>query len=173
MSILNNFDTNANFWRVNPQLVIAFKDINELDDSFDKIISSRIMWGIALLVDSESKYKNLDEADKKALIERNYIKDDEFKWEDYKEYITLYEDLALSKVKKKLRNWENKLEERDEFIRSIAYNEITFEMLDKMMSNSKKIWDEYIKTLGEIDKEENEGVVKGGALESLAEQGRI
>ena len=96
-----------------------------------------------------------------------------FNWDETKPLQTLYINLTLTKARKYLRNWEIKLEERDEFIASLKYDEDSAALLDKMMTATKNIWEQYLSILNELEKEEGSGSVKGGGIESLSESGRI
>ena len=64
-----------------------------------------------------------------------------------------------------------KLEERANFIASLSYTADTFELLDKMMSASSKMWEQYLKCLKDVEAEQ--GITMGGAQESLSEKGLI
>jgi len=59
--------------------------------------------------------------------------------------------------------------ERDRFVREKVYNESTYEMLDKMMSNNKKLWDYYMQALKDLDQERAEQT-SGNLIESAAEE---
>lgn len=72
-----------------------------------------------------------------------------------------------------LNQWRKKLEERDEFINSTPYNASSYELLEKLLGNSKKIWDQYLMAEKEAEKDTNEGSVKGDIQESATELGLI
>jgi len=169
------FNPDFNFWELNPELKYAekLKSLYDSDKSKKKEDSSKIMNAIYMLVHKDSRYADLPERERKILIATDYLKDSSFQWTLYEIEINFIIDLTTSKARKLLRNWELKLEERSNFIASLRYDADTFKMLDDMMSASKKIWDEYIKILNEVDKEEAGGSVQGGAVESLSESGRI
>ena len=105
MQILNNFDTESNFWKINPQLVFPkeFSNLRGKDKSRDKKISSKIMWGIALLLDPDSKFSNIPFNDRKKMIARDYLQE---KW-DLKKEACSKEDLLV--IVKEQVNLENKL----------------------------------------------------------------
>lgn len=170
-----NFQPDKNFWELNPELVYpeVFSEFYESDKSKDKIDSSKIMNALYLLLDSGSKFRELPEKERKVLIQKDYLKDEKFNFDKYKHLQDFYLKLTSSKAKKLLRNWELKLEERDEFIASLKYDEQTSVILDKMMAATKGIWDQYLSILNEVEKEEGHGSVKGGGVESLSESGRI
>jgi hypothetical protein len=158
------FEPTTDFWLANPGYKVPFKDLVNKKDS------SKIMWCIALLVSDKSPYKEALEKDRKQLIETDYFKP---KWEDYKEEIKLFESLNYSKVKRQLNNWQLKLEERDEFMAQTKYDENTYEMLDKMMASTDKMWKQYLSIMEEVNKEDNEGITRGGEEESASEKGLL
>jgi hypothetical protein len=53
------------------------------------------------------------------------------------------------------------------------YNAESYELLEKLLGNSKKIWDQYLAAEREMQKAENEGSVMGDIQESATELGLI
>lgn len=166
MDVLNNFDTHLDFWEVNPQLKVPFKKLYSNKD----IDSSSVMWSIALYIDPDSKFKNAADSMRKGLIEEDFFPD--MDWEKYKDFIELYKKLVLSKKKQFLVEWEQKLEERSNFIASKPYDEENYEMLDKMMKDTEKMWSQYLKCLKDVEEEE-QAHTHGNIPESIDEQGII
>lgn len=68
--------------------------------------------------------------------------------------------------------WEKKLIERDEFMEKKPYNEANHDMLDKMMSNTKKLWDYYEQALKDLSQERAEQT-SGNLVESASEEGVV
>jgi hypothetical protein len=170
-----NFQPDLNFWELNPELKYpeVFAEFYNNDNSKSKVESSKVMNAIYLLLDRESRYKELPEKERKKLIAKDYLKDKDFNWEEIKPLQDFFLKLTMSKARKLLRNWELKLEERDEFISTLKYDEETTVLLDKMMGATKGIWEQYLNMLNEVEKEEGAGSVKGGGIESLTESGKI
>lgn len=78
-------------------------------------------------------------------------------------------NVTHSKVKKLLRNWEDKLEEWQLFIDKTKVGESTYEMLGKMMVQSHTMWKQYYIIKKEADAELTpQGM--GGAQKSFLEQ---
>jgi hypothetical protein len=170
-----NFQPEMNFWELNPELKYpeVLNDFYLKDKSKDKSESSKVMNAIYLLLDKESRYRELPEKERRGLIVKDYLKNITFNWDSVKHLQDFYIKLTTSKAKKLLRNWELKLEERDEYIGNLKYDDDTAEHLDKMMSKTQSIWEQYLSILNEVEKEEGAGNVKGGGVESLSETGRI
>ena len=110
--ILNGFDTNTNFWTVNPQLKIpeSFALIYKSDKSKSKSKSSQIMWAIALLVDPDSKFSNISYANRQKMIAKDYLKDEDFEWDQYTEAVVFYERSLITPAKRQLMVWNKKMD---------------------------------------------------------------
>lgn len=171
--ILQAFDTESSFWLVEPQLKYLFNDVFDSDKSSKKQKSSDIMWAIALLIEPSSKFANLSLKERKNLIAKDFLKNEKFKWEDHKETIENYKRYNLTAAEKALIAWEEKMIERQEFIKGTKYDEETAEMLDKMLGNTKKLFDDYQRILKDLNNSEGEGDTFGGAQESAQERGVI
>jgi len=112
--ILNGFDINLNFWKLNPQLKIPlpFATIYNEDKSKAKSKSSQVMWAIALLVDPDSKFSNISYSTRKDMISKDYLKNDGFDWDKYKDAINFYERSLITPAKRQLMVWEKKMDEK-------------------------------------------------------------
>lgn len=163
--ILDSFDIHRDFFEANPSLKILFADV-----------PSAIMWAIALLHHPQSKFRNASYPDRKKLIEQDYLKPLSLEVDlDDPELLPVVEKFskyALTKKQQFLNNWERKLEEREEFIGKIEYNANTYELLDKMMSQTQKLWQQYFQCLKDVN-EEASTYITGGAMESLLESGEF
>lgn len=174
-SILENFDINKNFWSYNPQFkaIKQFKELYDKDKSEEKSYSSKVMWSIALLVHPRSIFYNLDEDDKKELIYGDYIKDNRFTWKKYENLITLFTELVLTRAKRSLSVWENKLRERDKLIEEEKYTIDNAEELDKILKNTYSLWSQYKQIQSDVMKEGEVIISKGGGEPSLSDKGII
>ena len=178
-NIIENFDTDVNFWQVNPELKLPkiFADLYSNDKSKGKSWSSKIMWGLAMLVDSKSKFHFLSEEDRRKIIADDWIEDSKFKWDDYIEHIKVFTRLTQTRLSRSLLDLGKKIEERDELVKETRYTINNAKELDGVLSNTKSIYELYIYLTNEIRKEEDtvnvEGVVKGGRTESAGEKGLV
>lgn len=184
MKVLNNFDTEANFWIMNPQLKIVFDDFYTKDKSKDKTESSKMMWAVALITDSDSKFDNLPQDDKKDLVAKDYLKNPKFKWAIVKDLVSTYENLILTPAKRALKIWNEKVLERAEFLKKTKYNLGTIggkgayvggtaDLIDKMMANTKKLYDDYQRVIKDLEEEEMQEIGKGNRVASLTDSGEI
>lgn len=177
MSVLSNFDTNANFWELNPQLKIP-KEFNTFyvgDKSKNKAHSSKIMWAIAQLIDNseENKFRNLLHDDRKLLLSEDFLEIPDFDWDAYANIIEAYISLNMSKSERSLLIYETKLEERDTFIKDTDYTLDNAASLDKIISATKSIYELIKKLRDDIKKEKDVGETKGAMEESASEKGLL
>ena len=175
LGILNSFDTKDNFWKVNKQLVIPeeFESFRYNDRSKDKDESSKIMWAIALLLDPDSRFKRLKLQDRKSLIAKDFLKNEKFTWDKYRDIILLYEKLILTPAQRQLMIWEQKLDEKTELMSVTTYDLDNAEILEKLLSSNSKLFGELERIKEQLEREEDGGVVKGGSQESATEKGEI
>lgn len=171
-SIINSFNTTANFWKNNPQLVAIFDDVYEKDTSKNKEASSKIMWAIALLLDpnENNSYRNMNYEDKLKILSENYIKEKSFNWVKYDDIIERYKRYVLTKTEYALHVMERKLEERLRLLNDTPITLDNADLLDKLQLNMVKIKTE-IKNLTKLLKDEdsnvkNKGDKKVGLLDS-------
>lgn len=172
--LVDRFDTNANIWELFPYLKVIFKDLYNSDKSKNKKESSDKLWAVAFYTDPSSKWKNLSSSDKVKYIGEDFLNERKINFtldgKDALELIDKYSKFVISKPKKMLVRQEKKLEERSDFIDSIPYNESTYEMLDKMMKETKKMWDEYYRVVKDLSEDSDDGTSMGGTQESASER---
>lgn len=190
MSVVSYFNKEENFWTMNPQCVAAgvFKEVYEADKSKGKKISSNLMWSIALIYDHKSTFYNLPEEGDDNKVD--LIFDDVYgdvTWpsknkELFEKLRDFYRLLNETPAQRALRGVEDKLIERDIFLKATVYTMgipgerggwigNTADVLDKMFSNTQKLWDLYEKARKQV-LQETEGASKiGGRKESLTDLG--
>lgn len=176
MSVIGNFDIDANFWELNPifKVLGKFANFYKNDKSGNRRISSKIMWAVSLFADTdkENRLRNFSEKDRKKLIAEDYLKDEKFDWEKYEQYVDYYRETQLTAAKRSLMKLKTKLEEREEWITSTPYTMENARELDTILANTDKLFSLSARLEAQIEKEENEasGDVRGGRTESLTEQ---
>lgn len=181
-----------NIWYLHPSLKVAgaFKDLYKSDRSANKNSSSKLLWTIALIWDRDSKYYNLPEFGEDSKIDllfedvygdKNYYKKNKAKIDKLRRF---YLKLQETTARRSLREIEEKLEQRSEFLRDTDYdigiaNERgqwignTASMLDKMLADTKKIYDLYEQARKLVSDEVEKGQAMGGGQESLSDTGEI
>lgn len=171
------FNVEDNFWQKNPTLTVIspFAQLYQRDTSEDKTISSKEAWAIFLYTDASQRNKlyRIPADERKIEIKENYCP--HIDWEDelIVKAIESYPELCMSIAGRAFKGWEDKLIERDAFMRNMVYNEETFEILDKMLSNTKKVWDMYKQVYDQMMSEEQQIMGKGARKLSKAEKGEI
>lgn len=193
-TISPNWNTDLDYWSLHPGMktFLVFDSLYREDKSKDKTESSKLMWAIALLVDPHEKnpWKNVNPLDKKMLISIDFLKDEKFNWdsEDIINLIEAYKDKCLTVAEKALVELQSKLAERAKFIKETTYTLDWYEetekggvklmrgtapQLDKMMTETKKIYDHLDLIKKQIETENISGSIKGGAIESASEKGEL
>lgn len=162
-NLLNSFDPSLDFWFENPQLKILFSKENKDN------VPSHIMWALFLYCHPDSKFIDEDEKNRSKLIREDYLQDPTFNFKDYSSTINKILDSLPSKAARMLVSWKKKLEEREDLISNIEYTLDTFEMVDKLLANSSKLWDQY-EAVEKKYLSEKEHRVQGEIEESLLEQ---
>lgn len=172
--LIASFDYKENFWEVNPSFlsISIFQNLYDDDNSSKKKQSSQIMWAVAFYTDvnENNVWRNLDSSEKEELIKEDVLKSKKFDWSTLKPLIDTYKSLILSTAERKLVDFYNKLEERTAFINSTAYSLENGEQLDKMLANTKKLYDLYFEIKKEFEADDKNGNVKGDRKESASEK---
>ena len=187
-SLLGSLDTELNFWDANPNFtsISLYKTFKQKDKSKKKEDSSRIMWAIALFADKhpENVWKNENEETKKDMLASDVIGNPKFNWDDVQDLVNMYKDKVLTIPEKDLVNFEIKMHERQRFIDSTPFSLDSFSdsgklvkgtatQLDKMLTETGKVYTQYEELKAKFDKSEEEGHVRGGRTESASEDGTI
>ncbi len=173
MTGVDIWDIENNFWACNPHFKVpeAFQKLYTKDKSKNKTSSSQIMWALALYIDFGSKFKDLEENERKQLIIKDFIKD-EFSFDDYKEQLKTWE-LFKSPAQKQLSEWSRLMNEKTEYMKSLKYSRDNAEHIEELLLSNSKLYDAYEKLLAKLSQEQETGVVKGDGEESLSEKGFI
>lgn len=188
MALTTNWDIEHNYWELNPMVkaIAIFRDFEKQDKSKKKFKSSKVMWAIAMLVDTDERnpYNNVLATIRPKMIAEDFLEDPAFEWED--DFVIAlkdaYTDLVMSSNKKELYRLEKKLSERGDFIDRTPYTmdsysddgkrelKGTASQLDKMMKDSLAIFKqiEDIKELIAIEDAASQLV--GGAQESASDK---
>lgn len=196
MSLINSFNTDENFWIINPQFknVQPFKNHHNSDKSRGKGKSSKIMWFVVQIADTSANnvFKNMIYEEKVALLSLDFMQDADYydTNEDLLQpLIDTYRRLHTTPALKAMEEWNEKMIERSEFIKNTSYSMDSYDMdertgkpilvkgtakqLDDMMKNNKPIYDMYHIILKSLAEEDENTQVKGGQHLSLSDTGEI
>lgn len=162
----------GNFFDVYPELAykLPFRMIKE---SFSKGKASKIAWYIILYCGENSEFRTYPPEIRREQLEQHFIKEEVHELPEVQEAIEMYEEHMMSLARRNFFKWEEKLTERQKFIEDTPYDETTYEMLDKLMSQTEKMWKMFLTLKAEMDKDSDEGKTYGGIELSDAEKGMI
>lgn len=179
MTVINNFDTDMNFWEVYPDLKIAlsFRDLHKSDKSRGKDVSSKKMWFVVLTNSPNSRYNNVPLEERYQVIGEDFMNDSNYYWMNQSTLDPLIADLFKltdTPSQRHLRQWINTLEDRTKFLENAKYNLDNYDKLDKMNANTAALMTTLSKLQEMMSKEDGgTGSVKGGGQESLSDGGEI
>jgi len=174
MKVVESWDTQANFWEVNPQLKTpsVFHTLYTEDKSKGKAQSSKLMWAIAYYADFDSKYRPLSEGERKKLIAEDILKNPDFNWSEVEMHIKAW-DIFKSVPMKQMTEWERLMNEKTEYMKTLKYNSDTADEIEKRLLSNSKLYAEYEEIMSRLVQEGEAGTMLGGAMESLTEKGDI
>lgn len=168
---------NRNFWKENPELVIApeLEKIYKKDTSKDKKDSSLFMWAIHLCEHLDSKFYN--HPNKYEIVAEKVLKNKGFKWQKHEELISSYREIVLTDAERALSIWNETMRLRNSSLKQMYQDALkekdTDELvkLDKMLSNTPKMFEDYKKI--KQDYEEEKIQKKGKRIKSLSDADEI
>lgn len=175
--IVNNWELSSNFYSINPQLKIFY-------NKYDKSFESDMLWALSLMIDTESKFVSLPYDDRLTLI-ASELKVNKKKLDKLVNDIQLdYQNTFESVEIKVLKNWQSKMKERDIFLNDTKYTlgEIsdkgawvggTADVLDKMLSNTKKLYDDLERIKKDLEKVKDVTSGVAGRERSLSDKREI
>jgi hypothetical protein len=170
-----------NFWDVNPELKILeeFSKVYEKDKSKAKQDSSTVMWGIYYAYHPESKFYNLP--GKLDRLKDSFIKQKDFKWDNYTEVIITYKEAVLTDAERALSSWGEIMSMRDRSLKKLYQDLLNVSALevdtkslkevDSMLANTPKMFEDYKKI--KKDYEEEKTQKKGKRNKSLSDSDDI
>ncbi|HPQ79383.1 MAG TPA: hypothetical protein PLG47_02955 [Candidatus Dojkabacteria bacterium] len=195
VKIDDKFDIRKNFWSDNYQFryIEPFKQLYDLDESVDKVDSSKTMWGIWLYSDPsyQNKIGKLREDEKKSAI-LSYCPHFDFKDDLINKCIIQYDDQCLSEAARAFKRTlssidkfqvllEKKLEEEDlsldEFIqvgpnRWVNKKGNAVQILD-LKKKLSQIWKDYENVKRLFEEEQGNIQLYGGGKPTVIEEGGL
>lgn len=176
MKVIESWDIQGNFWKLNPQFLAKenFRKLHDEDKSKGKQDSSLLMWGLAFLCDFDSKYRQLSDKEKKELIAHDLFRNDTFNWDDPGiNQLAKSWDTFKTAAQKQMMQWERFLNEKTEFMQTLKYDSDTAELIEKLLLSNSKLYKEYEDIMTRLSQETDGGMMMGGSMESLSEKGEI
>lgn len=175
MELVKDYISDKSFWEVNPQLTLLgpFKRLYKKDRTKNKRKSSDTAWAVFLFAESSERslFWRLSEEDRKEALKEEFEVD--FNDKLTKECIQYYQEECLSEIEKRLKQYEDFLLKRTDFLTSQEFSLEDAQEIDQMASRTKKIWDDYLKIKKEFEIEKKKSHVQGGRDLSAQEQGLL
>jgi hypothetical protein len=173
-TILRNFSPDRSFWDANP-MVETVPEFKALKKKEGVKKSSAIMWAISFLLDKseDNVWRNVSQNEAMALIASDFLDDENFDFNKYKEAMSAFRRHLMSPGQRSLLNWETKLEERDEFLKETGYDVSTAKLLDDLQKNTLSLFKVKSQIEEMISKEGDQATIIGKKQESLSEKGQI
>jgi len=184
MSVINKFDTNSNFWKMNPQFKILepFKSLYIKDKTAGKKYTSKVMWAVAFLLDpsKDNIYRNVPTDERKELICRDFLGYSVSKFDKYQNIMDFYKKQVLSQAAKSLLVWEDIMTDREKTLKGMykeALKNKDIDLiveLDKLLATTPKYYMDYDKIKKTfLEEEESNNRGKGNRVKSLTDTGEI
>ncbi|HMT02013.1 MAG TPA: hypothetical protein PKD00_01675 [Burkholderiales bacterium] len=160
---------NTNYWDTFPGQRITFALLYNTDKSKNKVNSSEIMWALYMYTTNkvDNVLHNMSKQEREEELLMNYVTPEQF--QTVLELEDMYVEHNLSYLQRRFRFYQKMLEQREEYMSTLNYATHA-QVLDDMLSKSKKIWDDVINISKQLDVEANEAHVKGGREESATEK---
>lgn len=195
MSLINSFNTDENFWVLNPQFknIQPFKSLHNSDKTRGKGKSSKIMWYVAQVSDTskDNLFRNMIYEERVGLLAQDFMEDNDF-YDNNRQLldplIETYNKFHTTPAMRAMEEWNEKMIERSEFIKDTEYSMDRYEMgaegklfkiagtskqLDDMMKINKQLYDMYHVILKSLAEEDENTQVKGGQHLSMSDTGEI
>lgn len=143
------------------------------DRTKEKRKSSDLAWAVYLYAETSHKtnFSKYPQTERKKILNLEFDIDLDSKYA--KEMIEFYEENCLDDMEKQLKDYEDFLKRRTQFIISQEWNLETGAELDRAASQTKKIWDDYLKIKKEFEAHQEKSQIEGGRQLSAIEDGTI
>lgn len=175
-NIKKSTDPSVNYWELNPH-VIYITPFNQLyeNDSKNKSQSSKDMWCITWLNDSDEEVNKYYRLSKKERLEVCKSFNSKFDENDdlIKECIEKYPYLLLTADELAYKMQKDQLVELSIYLNSLPINEDTVELLVKLKAQMPKIFADFEKVEKQFMKQKGESRVRGGRNETIREKNLI
>lgn len=171
---LDYWDYNINFWEVFPRLKPKFSYFHKTDRTKGKKRSSDVMWALMFMYHPKSEYYEAPFKDKVKIVETEIIGEEKY-FETHKEIVEQLtadiKDLVLNTAAQRQYDaWKETSDKRTAFIKELEYSESNWEMLDKMATQTYKIYQEFDKIKDILDKETKDASMRANQEASMLDK---
>ena len=124
------------------------------------------MCAISILFDQRSKVFMSGKSDKVQQVSETFLGDKNFKWSKYDPIVKAYKDHTYTKVEKELDKFWDDLQERNEFIDDLPWDENP-KLKDEMLLSREAHLNRYEALARKLNDEREEFRGRGGYVKSL------
>jgi hypothetical protein len=187
--MIDKYYKGNNFWECFPE----YKILDTFEEFSRKKISSNIMWAITFCMRKESPMYNLP--NKWELAQKDIVKDNKFKWDDYEDIVSLFKQTCMSQAERSLLAWEELMVKRDKYLKNQEYyfdeyltdengdnvksrmgqfivKKGTADQLDRAFGVTPKMYSDFAKIKKEVIEDEIKRG-RGNKVKSLSDSGEI
>ena len=165
---------NLIYWEIYPgqRVKKPFALLYNQDKSKNKKISSDIMWGLDLYcsMKKSNPLHNMSKEERQAELLETFLTSEQL--DKVIELEDAWVEQNLSYLQRRFRFYQRLIEQREEYMGTLTYPKDT-DVIEKMLSSTKKIWDDVLSIKTKLDEEDLDVQVKGGREESASEKGLL
>ncbi len=161
------------FHNVYPELQFMAPFNNLYKEYGDEELSSKLCWYVCMYADPKSALYLLPPDVRKKELDENFLEEDSDEYPELLTAIEQYPDICMSPIQRSFKIWKDKLDERDELVKSNPYTMDNVEVMDKLVTSADKVYAIFKKAEQAYLKEISDTSVWGGGEESLSEKGEI
>jgi type I site-specific restriction endonuclease len=162
-------DMNKDFWEQNQQLAYM-SPFHELKKNNKN--SSSVMMALYMIYDAKSPFRATGMTEEEIIsdVNKNFLKDEKFPWQDYQVYVDAYKDKCRSMLHKKLDTLMREILEMEQRRTELSVDD-PFEMEQKikLFDAVSKWYDKAIELQQKLNEEVSEQAMYGDYAPSLIE----
>ena len=162
-------DTNKDDWEQNQQLAYM-SPFHELKKNNKN--SSSIMMALYMIYDAKSPFRATGMTEEEIIsdVNKNFLENEKFPWEDYQHYVDAYKDKCRTMLHKKLDNLMGEILEMEQRRRELSADDpAEMEQKIKLFDAVSKWYDKAIELQQKLNEEVAEQALYGEYAPSLIE----
>lgn len=163
-------DPSKNIFKTHPHIEVLSLP-KKLKEEYGEERASKILTAAYLIFSPDSNLRDsgLDEEELVTDVNENYLEEPSFDWDDFED-VVLFIRKNISKAKTMLLEYEERLIERDKFLKEWTWDKKTAKNKNAVMKDTKGLWDDYLEIKARVDEEKTETSSFGNYSKSLLEK---